>query len=263
MWTLLAAGAGLWVTVGSLGVKVIAALTFLNVKYRRFFQSVLAASWLEQIRWKTEIWPMQWRLAVQGSVNYLMFSLFNPVMFHYHGPVVAGQMGMTLQVIAVIQLMSFAWIQTRVPRLGMLAAKREYTEMDRIWWQASKWSLGFAVAASLVAWTILLILSEYRADVSSRVLGPLPTGLFLLAYGLQLISLSQGAYLRAYAREPFLVVGVVGGPLVATLVFLLGKDYGPTGAAVAYVSAIGVVLLPMTTFIWIRRRRDWQSRLSG
>jgi O-antigen/teichoic acid export membrane protein len=260
MWVLLAAGAGLWVTVGSLGVKVVAALTFLKVKYRRFFQSVLATSGLEQVHWKTEIWPMQWRLGVQGAMNYLMFSLFNPVMFHYHGPVVAGQMGMTLQVIAFIQLMSLAWVQTKVPRLGMLAARREYAEMDRVWWQASKWSLGFAIAGSLIAWMTVLILSEYRVNVSSRVLGPLPTALFLAAYGLQLISLCQGAYLRAYAREPFLVVGVLGGPLIACLVLFLGRDYGPTGTAVGYLIAVGAVLLPMTTLIWIRRRSDWQSR---
>ncbi len=259
MWALLAAGAGLWVTAGSLGVKVATTIVFLGVRYRRFFESVLAASGLEQIHWKSEIWPMQWRLAVQGAVNYLMFSLFNPVMFHYHGPVVAGQMGMTLQVIAVVQLMSLAWIQTKVPRLGMLAAKREYKEMDRIWWQASKWSFGFALAGSLIVWITVLILCEYRVWVCSRLLGPLPTALFLAAYGLQLISLSQGAYLRAYAREPFLVVGVVGGPLVAGLVLLLGRDYGPIGAAAAYVLAVGVVLLPMTTLIWIRRRKQWQS----
>jgi len=259
MWIFLAAGAGLWVTVGSLGVKVVATLAFLRVRYRRFFRSVLAASRLNQIHWKTEIWPMQWRLAIQGAFNYLMFSLFNPVMFHFHGPVVAGQMGMTLQVIAVVQLMGLAWVQTKVPRLGILAAKHEYVGMDRIWRRASKLSFYFTVAGSLVVWMAVLILRKYEVSLSLRVLEPLPTALFLIAYCLQLISLCQGVYLRAYAREPFLVVGVLGGPLIATLVFLLGKHYGPTGAAAAYLVAIGAVLLPMTTFIWIRRRKEWQS----
>jgi len=82
MWVLLAAGAGLWVVAGALAVKAAATLFFLAGKYRRFFRSLLAGTGQERIRWRQEVWPMQWRLGVQGLVNYLLYSLFTPVMFH-------------------------------------------------------------------------------------------------------------------------------------------------------------------------------------
>jgi len=53
---------------------------------------------------------------------------------------------------------------------------------------------------------------------------------------------------------------VLSGLLIGGLVFLFGSQYGPTGAAMAYTAAIGLFVLPMTTMIWKRRRREWQGR---
>lgn len=259
MWFLFAVGAGLWVAAGSLAIKILATVYFLIRRYGRFFRSVMAAQVQERIRWRDEVWPMQWRLAAQGAVNYLLFSLFTPVMFHYHGAKVAGQMGMTLQIISVVTLMSQAWVQTKVPRFGMLVAKGEYAELDRIWWQASKVSFSFIVVGGFSIWAAILVLSELYPELASRVLSPLPTALFLMAYGLMQVSYFQALYLRAHAREPFLVLGVLGGLLIGSLVFLFGSRYGPTGAAASFMAAVGLFVIPMSTIIWTRRRAEWQA----
>jgi O-antigen/teichoic acid export membrane protein len=258
IWILLAAGAGLWVAVGAQAARVVAVLVFLLTRYRRFFRSLLASAGQERIRWRQEIWPMQWRLALQGSVNYLMFSLFTPVMFHYHGPVTAGRMGMTLQITGMVQSMAIAWVQTKVPRFGMMVARRDYAELDRTWWQASKLSVGFAIAGSLSIWLVVLVLDQLGVGFASRILGPTPTALFLTAYGLMLISYCHSAYLRAHAREPFLVLGVSGGILIGGLVFLFGSRYGPTGAAAAFAAVAALFVVPISTVIWMRRRVEWQ-----
>lgn len=259
MWFLITAGAGLWVAVGSLAVKVTAILFLLAVKYRRFFLSLLAHAKLEQILWRDEIWPMQWRIGVQGVMNYFFFSLYNPVMFHYHGAKVAGQMGMTLQVIGVIQMLGFAWVQTKVPRFGMLASSREYSELDKIWWRSSKLTLTFTLIGSMVFFALMLILNHYGVGLASRMLDPLPLALFLAGYALSQIPNCQVAYLRAHAREPFLIVGTVGGLLIGGLVFLLGSKFGPTGAAVGYLAVVCGFILPLSTVIWFRRRAEWQA----
>lgn len=258
MWLLLAAGAGLWVVAGSLAIKVTAIVFFIWGRYRHFFVSLFAGAGQERIRWRYEVWPMQWRLAAQGAVNYLTFSLFNPVMFYFHGPIVAGQMGMTLQIVSVVQMMAMSWIQTKVPRFGMLVVRRDFAELDRIWWKASKLSFGFAVAGSLIIWLAVLILYELDVEFAPRILEPLPTALFLIAYGLMQISSCYAAYLRAHAREPFLALGVSAGLLIGSLVFLFGGRYGPTGAAASFMAAVGLFVIPMSTMIWIRLRAEWQ-----
>jgi O-antigen/teichoic acid export membrane protein len=259
LWLLVAGGAGLWAAAGLLAVRAATTLLFLSRKYRRFLLSLASGAGRERIRWREDVWPMQWRLAAQGAVNYLVFSLYVPVMFHYHGAVAAGQMGMTLQVAAVVQTVAFTWVQTRVPRFGMLVAQRDFVELDRIWWHASKLSFGLVVAGSLLVWVAVLILGELNTSLASRMLSPLPTAMLLIAYALLHISGCQAAYLRAHAREPFAAVGVLTGLLNGVLVFLCGSMYGPTGAAASFMVVIGVFVLPFTTLIWRRRRSEWQT----
>jgi O-antigen/teichoic acid export membrane protein len=260
MWLLFAAGAELWVVAGSLAVRVLATLWFLGHGYGRFFRSALQVRSQERIRWREELWPMQWRLAAQLLVNSIAFSLFTPVMFHFYGAEVAGQTGMTLQIIGVVTTMAHAWVETKVPHFGALVVRRDYAELDRIWWQASKLSYGFAVAASLVIWLAVLALDVTGVEFASRILGPLPTALFLIAYGLTHVTHFQGLYLRAHAREPFLMLGVLGGLLIGGLVFVFGSTYGPTGAAASFLAVIAVLIVPVSTVIWIRRRAEWQSQ---
>jgi len=259
IWLLLATGAGLWVIAGSLAVKVLATLLFFWRRYRRFFLSVYGGTGRERIRWRQEIWPMQWRLAAQGVVNYLMFSLFTPVMFHYHGAKAAGQMGMTLQIVGMVMLIGQVWVQTKVPRFGVLVAKRNFAELDRVWWQASKISLVFVAAAGFFVWTGIWVLGTVYPELAARILSPLPTLLFLMGFGLMQVLYFQALYLRAHAREPYLVLGVSGGVLIGLLVFLFGSKYGPMGAAGSFLIAISFFLLPVGTLIWLRRRAEWQG----
>ena len=259
IWALLAAGLGLWVVAGALFVRVAATLLFILGKYLQFFRSILAGAGTQRILWRKEIWPMQWRLGAQGLVNFFIYSMFVPIVFHFHGPVAAGQTGMTLQIISVVQLMALAWVQTKVPLFGMLVAKRQFDELDRVWKRASTLSFAFTIAGSGILWAAVFILSESGLDIGTRMLGPLPTGLFLLAYGLMQIVNFYASYLRAHGREPFLVAGVLGGVLMGSLIFSLGSRYGPTGAATGFLISICLFTLPMGTLIWIRRRKEWQN----
>jgi O-antigen/teichoic acid export membrane protein len=111
---------------------------------------------------------MQWRLAAQLVVNSIAFSLFTPVMFYFYGAKVAGQTGMTLQFIGVVTTMAHAWVETKVPHFGALVVRRDYAELDRTWWQASKLSYGFAIAASLIIWLAVLVLTA-RAEFAARI----------------------------------------------------------------------------------------------
>lgn len=258
VWVLITAGVGLWVAVGSLAVKVAAILLFLAIKYYQFFQSLFSHPKLQKISWRDEIWPMQWRIGAQGLVNYFALSLYTPVMFHYHGAKIAGQMGMTLQVIGVIQALGIAWIQTKVPQFGMLISTRKYSQLDKVWWQASKRTLFFTFAGSIVFFGLMQILNNYGVGLVSRMVDALPMILFLVAFALAQIPNCQVAYLRAHAREPFLLVGTVGGLLIGGLVYVLGSRFGPTGAAAGYLVVICLFTIPFSTFIWFRRRAEWQ-----
>ena len=78
------------------------------------------------IDWGAEVWPFQWRIAVSYASGFLIFQLFNPVLFKFFGPTVAGQMGMSLNIANALASVAIAWINTKAAPFGAMIARREY-----------------------------------------------------------------------------------------------------------------------------------------
>ncbi len=110
----------------------------------------------------------------------------------------------------------------------------------------------------MLVWGAVLILNELGVAFASRVLGPLPTALFLGAQALMQFSGFFAIYLSAHAREPFVFMGVSSCLLIGALVFVFGGRYGPTAAAAVFLAVVGLYVVPMSIAIWSRRRAEWQ-----
>jgi O-antigen/teichoic acid export membrane protein len=259
LWICLSFGAGLWSLAAFIGMQAATALFYLGVLQRTFFLPFARPSSGSRIDWKLEVWPMQWRLALLGGVNFFMYSLFTPVMFHYYGAVMAGQMGMTWQVLSALQGAALAWLSTKVPSLGLLIAQKQYSELDRIWLRASLIGIIVMSLGGLAVWVFVYWLNKMELSLTSRLLSPLPTALFVVATILMMVVQSLAIYLRAHKKEPLAVPGVISGLAIGTLVWLLGSRFGATGAALAYFLVLLIVTVPMTMMIWIRSRREWHK----
>jgi O-antigen/teichoic acid export membrane protein len=259
MWLVLLLGGGLWIAPAAVGVGVLSNLALLSLRYPRFFQPFLRPLSGAGMSWRTEIWPMQSRLAVSGIAGFFAFSLFTPVMFHYHGAVVAGQMGMTLTLIAAIGSIAMAWVQAKVPFLGTLIANKEYNVLDRRFFRISAISLAVISCGAVGVWGVVYLLYLLQYPFAQRLLSPLPTGLFLLAAVLLQISQCESAYLRAHKREPIMVMSAVSCLVIGLLVWVLGRSFGPTGAAAAYLGTVAILILPWQTAIWLRCRALWHQ----
>ncbi len=258
LWLIMALGGGLWAAVGMAVMKLLSDLYLLLVHYRHFFRPFFKSPYGPKMHWQSEIWPMQWRLALSGMVGYFAFSLFNPVMFYYHGAVVAGQMGMTWQLTQVLQHIALAWVFTRVPRFGILIARKNYSGLDRFWLRVSVISMIIISLGAIVIWLIIYGLNVFQIPLAQRLLAPLPTGLFLLAAVFFQAAQCQTIYLRAHKQEPILVLSVTSSLLIGLLVWLLGSRFGPVGAAISYLSVV-ILILFFETFIWFRCRAKWHK----
>jgi len=258
LWITLALHGGLWAAAVTVGISVLRSVHFLLVRYRRFFKPFFQGPDGARMNWRIEIWPMQWRLAISGVFGYLAFSLFNPVLFHYHGPVLAGQMGMTWALTAALQMTSMAWLQPRIPRFGMLIARKDYATLDHLFLRSSLTVLGLTALGAALLWSAVEALYLLGHPLSQRILPPLPTALFVLAAVLMQVSLCQTAYLRAHKREPLVAMSTVFGLTVGVLVWSLGSRFGAAGAATGYLSAV-IMAVAWETRIWLRCRAEWHA----
>jgi O-antigen/teichoic acid export membrane protein len=255
VWTVMIIGGGLWAAVAATSARLVCDLYLLLVRYRHFFAPFFKSPGEHLISWKDEVWPLQWRLAVGGVFSYFAFFLLTPVMISYHGAVVAGQMGMTWTVVTAIQAAAIAWVQTRVPRFGMLVKEHDFSELDRVFRRVTLFGAVAMILAGGTFWLLLYGLNSLEFRVAGRLLAPLPTGLLLLAALVQMLANSLVFYVRAHKQEPFLVISVISNCLIGLMIWRLGSWYGPTGAAIGLLAENAMFTLPAHWMIWMQCRR--------
>jgi hypothetical protein len=255
VWICIPLGAQLWTCVAIAVVKVIWEAVLLVGRYGAFFRSFLQHPDGPQIPWKTDLWPLQWRLAVQGFFSYFSFWIFTPAMFRY-SPAVGGQMGMSWTILAAIQAASLAWVQTRAPKFGALVAERKYDELDSLFRRLTLLSLGIVMAGGTALWAFVYLLRALRVPLADRVLPLDSLGIFTLAIVLYHVPHCQAFYIRAHKREMLLFAGVFSSIVIGSLVWVLGSKFGPSGAAYGYLAVVALFVLPYQTLVWRRCRQE-------
>lgn len=263
VWASMAMGFGLWASVVSVAVRLAWDYWLIAHRYRRFWDSLERQPIDHEISWRDEIWPLQWKMAVQGVTSFLAFSLFTPVMFQFHGPIVAGQMGMTWTILTAIESAAYAWVHVRSPLFGILAARRDWKEMDRVFVRLTSISWAFyllgIVTLGIGVWGLGAVPWSLPHRLSSRMLDLPETMVFGVAFLLMHLPRCQAIYIRAHKQDPFLIAAVISHLVLAVCVVLLGRAFGPWGAAWGLLGVAALVILPVWTWIWWRCLHDWHS----
>jgi O-antigen/teichoic acid export membrane protein len=242
-----------------LGCAVLRDLALVLVPYRRFFATCLRRPPGDRFDWRREIWPLQWRLALQGLSQFGAAQTFTPVLLYFEGPGPAGRMGMTWSAVGGIQSVALAWIQVRVPALGRLVAIGDRIAFERLWQHASALSVGMTAAAGGVFCAAIAALAASRTPFALRLLAVWPTILLVLGICCAQIVQCLAVYVRAHKSEALMRVGVTSSIVVAALAVILGSRLGGFGIAIGYLVSMGAVALPMALVLWHRFRQGLKA----
>ena len=242
------------------GVAGLLAMTLtVGRRYGKLIGTILLAQPKgPRLSWRADIWPMQWRIAMSWVGGYFVFSLFAPVLFHYQGPVVAGQMGMTWVLVGALMPVASSWIMPKAPLFGILISQRKYAELDQLFWRITSRVIAVTVAGAFGIWMLVFSLNQLHHPLAARLLPPAPTACMLLATIIVCASLPMSTYLRAHKKEPLMGLSVLSGVLTGIAVTVLGKYYSADGVAVGYL-AVTATMNPFVALIWYRRRAEWHA----
>lgn len=204
------------------------------------------------VSWRNEFWPLQWRIALSWLCGFFMFQAFVPLIYYWYGPVEAGRMGATLSLFNAVNSFATAWIYATGPKMGILAARRDYRDLRHLVRRTLRQSLAAAAAAALGAMAVLLLMRHYRVPQFSRFSSLSSIALMLLAALALQVSNVETQAVRFQKKEPFVTVSVIGAVTTLGLVSLLGSRYGIPGAAGGFAAAIGLFLIPAVHMIYAR-----------
>ncbi len=257
IWIAILCGAKLLTLTISGIVFLICRVFFIRYKYWNFLKSLFFINAEgPRIKWGKDIFPMQWRIAVSWISGYFIFSLFTPVLFKFHGPIVAGQMGMTWCLVGVVIWISDAWLAPKIPRFGMLIAKRDFETLDKLFFRIIKIILIVSVILGVLIWLGIFLLYNFHSKFATRFLTPLPVAIFLLGQVIVAVSMPASGYLRAHKKEPLVFLSVMSGILIGGSTFFLGKYYSATGVAAGYL-LVNLIIIPLVFLTWHYCRINW------
>lgn len=252
----------------TLGIgSVINTAIWLIYVYRTKLLLILKSNYKEhvtsKVKYMTEIFPFQWRIAISWISLYFTSYFFNPVLFAAEGPVVAGQMGMTITVLAGIQTLSFSWLNAKIPYYCQLIALHKYNELDSQFNTTLRQMLGVCLALLSSTCAGIVGLQGLNSigiggDIGGRFLYGIPLLLMCMSYFCTSIINAWESYCRCHKQEPYFIYSIVNGILCCVSSIVFGRIYGVYGITVSY-SLICVLGIPWTYYIYRESRRKWHS----
>jgi len=212
-----------------------------------------------KVNYKFEIFPYQWRIALSWISGYFIFQLFNPVLFANDGPIVAGQMGMTLAVLNGVLSISLSWINTKVPLFSILISKREFIRLDEIFKKTVKQASLICAICLLILLIVVFIMQFKDMSVGQRFVPIVPLVLLSLVTFINQLVSALATYLRCHKQEPLLTVSLLTGIFTATSTFILGNLFGMEGMVIGYFCINIFLGLPWVFYIFKTKKLEWHS----
>jgi hypothetical protein len=199
------------------------------------------------INWRKEIWPFQWRIAVSWAAGYLGSLAITPIIFNQLGAVAAGRIGLSLTLMGAIAAGAMAWVTTKSPSFGRLAAQRNHVEMQRLFQNAQTRAVGVSLVATSTVVVIVWCLDGLMPEISTRFVSVSALAMLAIATVLNVQVSACAAYLRAFRREPFMAMSITSGAAIAIMTLVLARPFGINGVVIGY----GLITVAIT-FFWCR-----------
>lgn len=232
----------------------------LKKAFTGLFKTKKQTSDLAEISWRSEIWPLQWKIALTWISGYFIFQLFNPILFHYQGAVVAGKMGMTMSISTALMSISAVWTNAKTPEFGKLIALKDWDRLDSMFFKVFYQSIGITVVGAFFGWLFIWFLQS-NFQIGQRFLPAPEVALLLLATIALIVSNGFAIYLRAHKQEPLLKATIITALLQTASALVLGKLYSSVGMLAGYFLILLLYSMPTIYFIWKKCRHEWHSVL--
>lgn len=218
----------------------------------------------DKISYFNEIFPYQWRIALSWISGYIIFQLFNPILFAYQGAIIAGQMGMTLNVLNAIMSLSDSWFATKVPKMSGLIATNNYKELDSIFYTTLRQSLIIVCLCVCILVFGIWVLSYFDLlvngkSLSSRFLNPLIVAIMGSTIIMRQFQSGFATYLRCHKKEPLMWVSIFMSIACLSSTLIMAKYYGVNGIVITY-AGLTFITTVIIYIIFKSKQKLWHSQ---
>ncbi len=257
-WLSLLLGAKLYIVAinAMVGFIVLVSL-YLVGGYAKILYRLWKQPLVEKISYWQEIFPLQWKIALSWASGYFIFQAFNPIVFAFYGPVVAGQVGMTLTILNAILSLVVSWTSTKIPLWSSLIAKKEYGELNN---SVGNTVIKSSLVALLIIFGALVFISGLKyfdLSLEDRFLPLSLCTIFFLSIPINNIINIWATTLRCFKKEPFLFQSLFIGICCTIEIYISAKWFDIRTLIIGYFLIVTIISLPMAYYIFMRKKKEY------
>ena len=263
LWGILFCHGGLYASA-AVGLTWTAGIAgWLWVRKRVFLRDLLRysspAAGMRPFHWKTELWPFQRKIALTSLSFFLIVPALPMILFAARGAEAAGQLGLSLALVATLFSFPQAWLNTKMQPFATLIAQRRWTDLDHLFFPTLWRSWGLAALAGAALWLAVVVVQSLGWGLAHRLLAPLPMGLLILTSVISHGVSAEHLYLCAHKEEPFQWLSLTLAASVLLGNLLVARPFGAAGMMLNYLLLSLVIGLGGGTWIFVQKRRQWHA----
>lgn len=205
--------------VGLLSGGVVGFLLIL-LNYRCLINQLITYPVDENHFWSSEIMPLIWRYAISWISGYFIFSIFTPLVFHYHGSVEAGRVGLSIALWTAIFSISNIWITMILPKINILVSKKEYNVLNPLFYYHLQLSIGTFLLGCIVVFGIYFLIGD-GFEFINRFVNIKSMVLLAISWLAQVVINTLAVYMRAHKVEPLVTISLLNGFYVCLTTWLI------------------------------------------
>ena len=235
-------------------VSSICGIVLIFKNFRNLICQFIRIETHEIYNWWPEFSSLIWRYALSWGSGFLVFQLFTPMTFYFHGPVAAGKIGISIAMWTAGFNIAISWITAITPKMNMLIAEKNWKHLDSIFLKSLIKSVGTMVVGGSIFFTL-----EYwlYSDVSffHRIIEPKGMIILFIAWLIQVVINAMAIYLRAHKKEPLVYVSCLNAVIVIIGTLICGKFLNEAYLFGGFFFG-SLIQCPLVYFIFCRFRNE-------
>jgi len=187
----------------------------------------------EGFNYKKELLPLQLKTGITVIAGYFTWQTANLILFKIEGPSESAKLGMSINLCTMLLSFGMAWINTKVPKFGLLYGAQKYNELKTIFSQSLKKVIFIVTLGSLIMLIADLIAIHFNNPIALRILNPIDFTILLISNLFVAIQNSFAVFNRTFKNEPFVIQMIIMGIMMPLVCYFMGKIWSTRGIVIA------------------------------
>jgi O-antigen/teichoic acid export membrane protein len=257
-WIMLILNFSIWALVYGNLIGAFIAMFVFYLRGRTFWKQVIRFKSKQKHSFLKETLPLQAKYAISWISAFFILNILIPTAYKFTTKVEAGQLGITLALIAAIAAISNSLVNAKIPLINMFVAKANYSDLNILFKRIFKQSMILQTVAFLMALIMLIFLGKYQSHLANRFLPLYDIVLLMAAQYPQLTINFLSIYMRAHKEEPLMWAILFQSILIIIAVIVFMRLYNLKVFLYSMNGIYFLLALPLTIYIFTKKYQSYK-----